>query len=304
MSQRWGIVVSTYGRSEQRLTHTLKFLRERTAVPFDLYVRGAGEDYWQIQTQRHTASKFGAQFHEDFRWRHYGPSLAFQCVTNEYLGYFKDDIVVGHNWLEAIDYFWTHNDNVPIAQVGLSFIEAWELVSIGHLKTEDDMWKGTVDITRDQLMSAATIANAKVHSHVPHVLVPILSLGSCPFAWTLKRKDFFDFEGPYYVGPGDNSNLWGALAAKHEKISFMLPYPVTVHRRQQSTSDYLNYHAIASLSEHKGKFWFCEQLHQEFKSRWRVDYQQVLVQGNEHMKAAVAKHHVDLDTLKFRKQDE
>lgn len=282
--QKWGIIVSTYGNSEFRLTQTLKSMTEKTKIPFDLHVRAFAEDYWQLQGIRKTADKFGAKFQESFRWRHWEPSCAFQIVENEMLGFFKDDIIVGQDWLEAIDYFWTMNPDVPISQVGLAFVEAMELEVVGILKDRDDMWRLSRNVERLELNEIANKCGKwrSVH-HQFSEDHPILSFGSCAFQWTIRRKDFFDWNGPYWVGPGDQSCIYGGLGVKNRHLPFLLCWPSSLHRGAQSTYEYCKVHGLRGLPDTSDKFWPAKPLLNDFIRRWGLPYLEFEVLGNQEM---------------------
>jgi len=270
--KKWAIIVSTYGNSRFRLTKTIESIVNGTKMPYDLWVRGASEDYWQQCQQREVAIQFNAKFMESARWRHWELSNSVKTVENPMIAFVKDDIIFPEGWLEAIDYFWENNPQIPLASVGPAFIEAWELLNIGYIKDLDGLWNKKIDIGRLELNEIAQKKGVKFHSGFTSVK-PFPSIGTCPFAYTIKRKDFFDWNGAYYAGPGDTTAVYGYLGLLHGKFSIYLSRPTAIHRVGRSSTEWWEYHK----NEHektKELIWWSETLGRGFKARWGMTWEE------------------------------
>lgn len=279
---KWGIVVCTYGNSEQRLTMLLESLK-KTNIPYDLWVRGSVHTYQQELVQRDVCERFGGQYMESARYRVYEPTRAIRIVQNPYIAILKDDIVMGDNWLEAMDYFWENNEKVGC--VGWSYVQAEELVRAGIWEKEDDFWtKPMPDMTRREIIeripnwafrSGAPFATGEgevtegkymVDARVP-MDEPTVTDCPCPMAWTLKREDFVRFDGFWYVGPGDNSAMYADLCWDDGLICVNIPFPVIFHRRQTSSKEYCEDHGLINLG-YDPQFWWTPRLDKEYRERW------------------------------------
>lgn len=269
---KWGIIVSTYGNSHIRLTKTLESITYRTKVPFDLWVRGASEDYWQECRQREVAEKFGAKFMESARWRYWEPARSFRVVKNPYLAYCKDDIVMGYSWLEAMDCFWENNPELNIGSVGWTLIEAWELINAKMINIKDDIWKDGLCIERADFNKHVEPERRMHDPRFPAVL-PALSDCACPVAWTLKREDFVNFNGFYYVGSGDNYAMYGHLCLKNEKLVFNIPYPTLLHRGGTSTEEFIKRHQLKYGLADAG-LWSSDIEKKDYERRWGKSWEE------------------------------
>jgi len=262
----WGIVVCTYGNSEQRLVKTLESLKG-DAVPYDLYVRGAVKDYQQELTHYAICDRFGATYLESGRWRYYEPARIIRRVKNPMIAILKDDIVMGKNWLTAMDWFWKHNEK--IGSVGWNLIEAWELVNARIWQVEDDFWtKPMPDLNRGQLaMLCQSQSKTMNDPRLSDDDMPTFTDAPLPVAWTLKRSDFEAMDGYRMVGPGDNSCMYADLCWPSGLRCVNLGAPIVYHRKQTSTREYLASNNITSLGQDT-MIWISGPLHDEYVKRW------------------------------------
>jgi len=264
---KWGIVVCTYGNSEQRLTKLLESLKA-ASLPYDLWVRGSVHTYQQELIQREICEQFGGQYMESAQWRVYESARAVRVVQNPFIAILKDDLVMGESWLDAMDFFWENNERV--GSVGWNYIQASELVEAGVWSHEDDFWEGKMpEIDRQQLLYKIPFDRQIVDSRVP-VDFPTFTDAPCPMAWTLRREDFVRFDGFRMVGPGDNSCMYADLCWDHGLVCVNIPFPVLFHRREASTREYCKDHGIPDLG-YEPKIWMKADLEEEYKQRWGVE---------------------------------
>lgn len=283
--ERWAVIVSTYGDSENRLRATLTSARSGVKnPPFDLYVRGAFSSYVQYRKQRQVAEEFNATYMESGRWRHWEVACTVDVVRNDMIYFIKDDIVLGNDWLYATDYAWINNEN--ISQLGLSFVEAWEMKNVGLIENEDQMWSFSAPPNVNLRLMVNELAKQKqMRCIFPNMdaTQPYLFFGSCPFAWSFRRQDWVDWNATYFCGPGDTSVLHAILGTKRGAIPLLLPYPITMHRRQQSTENYCRDHGVSGLGQLPGQFWRCPELEVEFTRRWGKTFGEVEAKGRQAM---------------------
>lgn len=293
--KKWAVIISTYGHSKFRLTKTIESIVNGTKIPYDLWVRGASEDYWQQCEQREVANNFGVNFMESARWRHWELANSVKTVKNPMIAFVKDDIIFPEGWLEAIDYFWENNPIIPIGSVGTVFLEAWELVNAGILESEDEMWSKKITIQRWQYDEIAQAKNIK-YTHGVGYKHPFPCIGTCPFAYTIKREDFHNWNGSYYAGPGDTTVIYAYLALLHGKLSFYLPYPTVLHRKAQSSFEYWKYHKVQDTDAWP-LIWYSKELGEDFKSRWQMTWDEFKIISGKKLQEEVTKQ--NLLNLKF-----
>jgi len=267
--EKWGIVLCTYGNSEQRLTKLLESLHQQGegGIPFDLWIRGSVLTYQQELAHREIAERYGAEYMESARWRVYEPARAIRIVQNPYIAILKDDIVMGKHWLEAMDFFWENNERV--GSVGWGYIQAEELVAAGIWEEEDDFWtKPIPSLSRKEILELIPIEKRSVDYRAP-VDTPTLTDAPCPMAWTLRREDFVRLNGFVMVGPGDNSCMYADLCWDHGLICVNIPFPPLFHRRETSTREYCRDRNIPNLGHDPG-IWRKPHLEEEYCKRWEV----------------------------------
>ena len=262
---KWGIIVSTYGNSEVRLRRALSSLQS-TAMPYDLYVRGAVLTYQQELKHYEVCRSFGAQYLESAKWRNYDVARCVRRVQNEMIAFVKDDLFFPHNWLEVMDFFWTRNENV--GSVGWAMIEAWELVSAGLWRSEDQFWEIT-ELPKVQRQDLKTTLMDRNYSNCD---APIFTDATSPPCWTFRRNDFERMDGFYWVGPGDQSCMYADLYWPRGMLCVNLPYPAVLHRKEASTRDYCFERGIAGLGQDRS-IWGSPETLEEYRQRWGVKFQ-------------------------------